>query len=119
MNHLFVDFPAFSVWLRTVATVLWFTAVHGCLEALPSAPPIYNMDLLRALSYLIWQTQCASVLLSASKEPMLGLSPVWRDTLGSAGRARERDRGRDKGQPTVCKPVIRSPLSPHLALIHF
>lgn len=32
-------------------------------------------------SYLIWLTQCASVLLSASSEPMLSLSPGWRDTF--------------------------------------
>lgn len=48
-----------------------YSKTHGCLEALPSALPIHNVDLLCVLSYLIRLTQCGSVLLSASKEPVL------------------------------------------------
>lgn len=88
------------------------------MKGLPSALPIHNMDLMCALSYLIRPTQCASVLLSASKEAVLSLSPGWRDTLGSTDGERQGQRERHKGHSTVCKPVIRSPLVPHLALIH-
>lgn len=54
-----------QVYSSTLAVVL------GCSEGLPSALLIHTVDLLCAVSYLIELTQCASALLSASKEPVL------------------------------------------------
>lgn len=95
-----------------------YSKTHGWLEGLPSTPLIHNVDLLCAFSYLIWLTQCGSVLLSSSKEPMHSLSPGCRDALGLQTK-RERDRGRDKGQTSLCERSIRSPLLRHLALYDF
>ena len=72
-----------------------YSKTHGCSERLPSALPIHNMHLLRALSYLIWLTHCASVLLSASKEPVLSLSPGLERHFG-VYRQRERQRANHK-----------------------
>lgn len=54
-----------QVYSSTVIVVL------GCTEGLASALLIHTVDLLCAFPYLIGLTQCASALLSASKEPVL------------------------------------------------
>lgn len=81
--------------LRYCTLVYSVTVKHmAAWRGLPSALPIHNMDLLCTLSYLIWLTQCASVLLSASKELVLSLSPGWRDTLGSIDRETREQKER-------------------------
>lgn len=108
-------FVAVQSWLQYLG-LQQYSNTHGCSEGLPSTPLIHNVDLLRAFSYLIWLTQCGSVLLSSSKERMHSLSPGCRDALGLQTK-RERDRGRDKGQTSLCERSIRSPLLRHLALV--
>lgn len=89
-----MDCPVFSFlhWSLLYFGLQQYSKTHGCYEGLPIMVPIHNVDLLCALSYLIWLTQCASALLSASKESVLSLSSGWRDNLGSADSERKRQR---------------------------